>query len=381
MNIFSKTKIILFIVILIFSETAMSNFLSKHLNASELQEMLNVDKEKDRMILENITISNLDFPETTVSEITFSNTDWKHINGEGRVFNILTFKDCKLEDINFRKIKAKILKFINCELINVVTRKSEVDYLIFKNSKIISTDSNIEHNWWEMKTDKVEITDSDLENISFYDGVGKFYIKQSKLEFVDGRGLKKGSLLEIYDVKATRMDFSNSYLDHLIIKNSFINDSKVNESYIKKVVLDNNNFYDTAITDIKECNFVKADNISELTVGGDVEELKISNCRNGSDVFIADSQFDTVEIEQCNTDEFLAFEAKINTMKLSNMYINRFNINNSNIKSLELNNITISKKLYTKNTQVENYKAINVTVKEGIKRKTGGENITIKSTP
>ncbi len=138
MNIFSKTKIILFIVILIFSETAMSNFLSKHLNASELQEMLNVDKEKDRMILENITISNLDFPETTVSEITFSNTDWKHINGEGRVFNILTFKDCKLEDINFRKIKAKILKFINCELINVVTRKSEVDYLIFKNSKIIS---------------------------------------------------------------------------------------------------------------------------------------------------------------------------------------------------------------------------------------------------
>ncbi len=382
MNIYKIRIFISLIILGLLSEFVMAGFFSKKVNEAEFSKMLKAAEDNPEKTIEDVEVNDIVFPVDEIKEIKFKNINWKNIDAHNKTLLNITFEDCKLENINFRQVKFNNLTFINCELINVVANESEFDKLVFINSKVKSTDSNVFNNWRNITTNSIEITDTEMEGINFFESKGHIKITNSNLEMTTGMGLEEGSSLEIYDSKINYMDFSGSYLEYLTIRNSFIEDSKVNQSYIKNIILEDNRFLGFSIGFLKDCDHVYADRNTNLAIGGKVRNTEINNCQGPlTDIAFSGNPFERAEFNNCHIIDFFAYRANGNEMILNNMDIGKFNINDSNIKTLILNNVNIRKKLYTKNAQVENYKPTNVTVKEGIKRKTGGENITIKTTP
>ena len=394
MNIFKKNKrsFIIVIILILLSGSVMAGFFSKELNKSEFLELLTETKREGEDTLKNFDIKDIEFPVNELRDITFKNTTWKNIDAHKRSLINITFKDCRLENINFSYMEFGDLSFINCELRNVVTNNSKIGKLTVRDSHIYNTDTNGRNNWEYLEADTIEIINSKINDyesddylytdISFFESKADFIIKGSELKSFGGMGLKKGSSLEIYDSKIKDMDFSSSYLDHLIVKNSIIKKSKINDSHIKTITLENNKFYRFPVTNVKEGQIVYARNNNDLTVSGKISEMQISDCTGKiGDISIIEANFDLVNIRNCQIDEFIAFYMKGKKLVLENVHVNKFDFGYSKVDELILKNITINKYINTEHAQVDNYKSDNVQVKTGIKRRTGGENITIKSTP
>lgn len=363
----------------------MADFFTKNLSFDEFKTLLikksTTDNHNANHLLENFNIKNFEFPEKTIKNINFKTITWEKIDANGRTFSNIQFEDCTLINLNFRNMVFENVSFKNCTLKNVVMNQSTIDTMTFIDTKIFSTDSNIENRATDLNADHLIFINAEIKNMSYFHSKANFVFKNSKLNDVAGRGLKPGSSIKIQQSDIFFMEFSASHLSSLIIKKSKVEESRINDATIKSIVLEDNDFDNFPITGTDGCDSVIADNNTEVTVNGDIKNIHISNCRGYEEVYVADTFFDNISIDNCKLPDLTAFDAKGKKMTFSNIETYRLDLEAIDIEHLILKNVNIEGKIYAKKAQVKIYEAHNVTVSPNVKRITEGANFIIENTP
>jgi len=327
-------------------------------------------------------ISGFEFPVETIKNIKFENVEWSKIDAHNKKFINVTFEDCKLKNINMRNMQFENVSFKNCELINVVMNESKIDTMIFDRTKIISTDSNVHNSYRKLNAEKLIFIKSELKNISFFESKGQFSFESSELVDVSGYGLSTGSSIKISDSKIIGMNFSDSDLLFVDIKDSHIIESKINDSSIGMVILDSNTFKRFSIASEEKYGTIKVTKTAGITVHGTgpVKDTYIADCVTGTDIYIAEMEFENVKIENCKMKDVTFSDSKGKTMLISHVDTYEFDLENAEIDTLILKDVRIRGKIYMQNAKVKNYEAYNVTVDDGVKNKDKGANFKIITT-
>lgn len=274
------------------------------------------------------------------------------------------------------------VKFKNCELLNVVMNEAQIDEMLFDNTKIISTDSNVHNSYRKLNAEKLIFIKSELKKISFFESKGQFSFESSSLSDVSGYGLHAGSSIKVFDSKIVDMNFSDSDLLFVDIKDSHIIESKINDSSIGKVILEGNTFKRFPIASKRKYGEIKVTKTAGIAVHGTgpVKDTYIGNCVTGTYVYISEMEFENVKIENCKISEVTFFDTKGKTMIISHVNTYTLDLEDAEIDTLILKDVRIRGKIYMKNAKVKNYEAYNVIVDEGVKNKDKGTNFKIEST-
>lgn len=366
----------------IISEPAMAVLPTNNISANEFKELLNIDSNNTRHLISNFKINDFIFPEQTITNIYFKNTIWNNIDAKNRVFTNIAFEDCTLSDINFRNMEFENIEFKNCTLTNVVMNQSKIDKITFDNCNIASTDTNIENNYRELNAESIIFKNSQLKGINFYESKANFIFQSSKLNDVSGYGLQSGSSIIIKDSDIFDFNFSDSSLSILEIYNSNIKESKVNDSTIGNVILENNEFYSFPIASSKKYGTITVKNTSEITVHGTgpVKDVSITECKKYKDIYISEMIFDNALVENCRVPRITAFEIKGKKLTISNVDTHTLDLEEAEIDHLILNNVNIEGEIYASDAKIKKYEAHNVTVQEGVIIKDKGANFKIETT-
>ncbi|MCW8899162.1 MAG: pentapeptide repeat-containing protein [Gammaproteobacteria bacterium] len=352
----------------------------KSYNLEEFKSQLIKTHDSSSNLISNFTISNFEYPSDIIKNITIKNTKWKNITANNRIITDVEFEDCALEDINFKNTKFKNITFKNCTLKNVIMNESFIINMVFINCELLGSSSNINNSYIKLKSDTIKFINSSLKNIDFYQSKSHFIFENSKLNDVSGYGLLTDSKITITDSNIYDMDFSNSKLTSIKIKNSIIKDSKINNSTIYTIDSENNIYDSFPITDISMGKSLSSNNDQQLTIGGNIKIIKISNCKGYKDLYLGELDFETIDINNCKTPDFTAFDSTGERMSINGLDAYNLNLNRIKIKQLNLNNISVENKLYNKDAQVNQYNASGITVNKNIKRKSNGANFEIVNT-
>ncbi len=343
-----------------------------------------VNQQQDNATLEinGVEIRDFELPIDVLKNIKFENVEWKNIDASNKKLVNVTFEDCKLENINMRYMELENVTFKNCELINVVMNESKIDTIVFDNSKIISTDSNVHNSYRKLNAEKLIFVKSKLENISFFESKGQFSFESSELSGVAGYGLKTGSSIKITDSKIVDMNFSDSDLLFVDIKESHIVESKINDSSIGKVILEGNTFKRFSIASDEKYGTVKAIKNANIAIKGTgpVKDVYIADCVTNTKIAIIEMEFENTKIENCKVKDIVFFDAKGKTMLISHVNTYEFDLEDAEIDTLILKDVRIRGKIYMQNAKVKNYQATNVIVDEGVRNKDKGANFKIETT-
>jgi uncharacterized protein YjbI with pentapeptide repeats len=352
------------------------------LTKEQFLERINQQPQNSIVEISYVEINGFELPVDTIKNVKFENVEWSKIDAHNKKFINVTFEDCKLKNINMRKMQFENVTFKNCELINVVMNGSKIDTIVFEASKIISTDSNVDNSYTDLMADNLTFIKSELKNLNFFESKGQFSFESSELSGVSGYGLKAGSSIKIVDSKIIDMDFSVSELLFVDIKDSHIIESKINDSSIGKVVLEGNTFKRFSIASEEKYGTIKVTKTAGITVHGTgpVKDTYIADCVTGTDIYIAEMEFENVKIENCKMKDVTFSDTKGKTMLISHVNTYEFDLENAEIDTLILKDVRIRGKIYMQNAKVKNYEAYNVTVDEGVKIKDKGANFKIITT-
>jgi len=353
-----------------------------NMTKEQFLERLNQQGQNAITEINGFEISGFEFPVETIKNIKFENVEWLKIDAHNKKFINVTFEDCKLKNINMRNMQFENVTFKNCELINVVMNESKIDTMIFENTKIISTDSNVQNSYRKLNAEKLIFIKSELKNISFFESKGQFSFESTELVDVSGYGLSTGSSIRILDSKIIGMNFSDSDLLFVDIKDSIIIESKINDSSIGKVTLEGNTFKRFPIASKRTYGTIKAVRNANLAVRGTgpVKDVYIAECVTKTDIYLSKMEFDNIKIEDCKVSEVTFFDAKGKTMIVSHVNTYKFDLEDAEIDTLILKDVRIRGKIYMQNAKVKNYEAYNVTVDESVKIKDKGANFKIMTT-
>ena len=369
--------IALFIIILMEPAMAQSS-----LTKEQFSERLEQQSQNSMIEIGSFEINDFEFPVDTIKDINFENTEWNNIDSHGKKFINVTFEDCKLKNINMRNMHFENVKFKNCELLNVVMNEADIDEMVFENTKIISTDSNSHNSYRKLNTEKLIFINSELKNINFFESKGQFSFESSSLSDVSGYGLSTGSSIKIFDSKIIDMNFSDSDLLFVDIKESHIIESKINDSSIGKITLEGNTFKRFPIASKKKYGEIRVTKTAGIAVHGTgpVKDTFIDKCVTGTYVYISEMEFENVNIENCKVSEVTFFDTKGKTMEISHVNTYTLDLEDAEIDTLILKDVRIRGKIYMKNAKVKNYEAHNVIVDDNVKIKDNGANFKIETT-
>lgn len=374
-----KTFSWLTLVIMIFMEPIMAQ---PSLTKEQFFERIEQKSQHNTTDISYFEINDFEFPVDIIKNIKFKNTHWNNIDAHNKKFINVIFEDCKLKNINMRNMHFENVKFKNCELINVVMNEAEIDVITFENTKIISTDSNVHNSYRKLVADKLIFINSEINNISFFESKGEFSFESSSLSDVSGYGLSAGSSIKIFDSKIVGMNFSDSKLRFVDIKESHIIESKINDSSIGKVILEGNTFKRFPIASKRKYGEIKVTKTAGITVHGTgpVKDTYIGNCVTGTHVYISEMEFENLKIENCKVSEVTFFDTKGKTMEISHVNTYTLDLEDAEIDTLILKDVRIRGKIYMKNAKVKNYEAHNVVVDDNVKIKDNGANFKIETT-
>lgn len=370
----------LLIGLVIYLEPIMASMSNKNITSAEFVQFVKERKKSGDVTLDNFEIKGFAFPFKEIRSVHFKAVKWDSIDAQGRQFVKVVFEDCELNNLNFREVVLQDVTFRNCTLTNVVMNGARINKVIFEKSKLISTDSNIEHSYRNLVADTLLFRESELKNINFFKSRGKFHFEGGKLVDVSGMGLTVGSALYFTDVNAVDIDFSDSSLSTLVVKNSVIKESKANNCHIGSVVLENSDLK-FPISDGKGYDRVTAINTKNVVIGGTpVKEVSITGCGESNVIEIAGMTFDKMVVDGCSPLDFVVHKSKGKNLTIMNATVVMLDLKAIDVDSLILKNINIRKKLYYKDAKVKNieYKNIHFT-SENIKVKSEGANFEIKA--
>lgn len=352
------------------------------LTKEQFSERLEQQAQDSVIEISSFEINDFEFPVTTIKNITFENTRWNNIDAHQIKFINVIFENCKLKNINMRNTYFEKVKFKNCELINVVMNEANIDEMVFENSKIISTDSNSHNSYRKINAEKLIFINSELKNINFFESKGQFSFDSSSLSDVSGYGLSAGSSIKIFDSKIVDMNFSDSDLLFVDIKDSHIIESKINDSSIGKVILEGNTFKRFPIASKRKYGEIRVTKTAGITVHGTgpVKDTFIDKCVTGTYLYISEMEFENVKIENCKVSEVTFFDTKGKTMVISHVNTYTLDLEDAEIDTLILKDVRVRGKIYMNNAKVKNYEAHNVVVDDKVKIKDKGANFKIEST-
>ena len=292
----------------------MASLFTKTLNSEEFKAIVNESSQTTDAIIDNIEISNFEFPVKSIKNIYFTNSEWNHITlTDQHYLENVVFENCVINNSDFTGVNLTNVRFVKCRIHNVIFNKSRFDKITFDNSEIDSTDTNIERSYREMIGDEVHFNNSKITGINFFHSTMKTYFNNSELYDIKALGLKEGSLLSIIDSKAKLIDFSRSTFDTLTVKNSTIKESKANNCRIGSVVLEDSDLK-FPIADGKGYDSVIARNTKNVIIGGTpVKEVSITDCGKSDDIDVAGITFDKIIISDCDPLNFTFMTRKANS--------------------------------------------------------------------
>lgn len=359
----------------------MAFLFTKNLTADEFVQFVKEKQQGKTGIIElsGFEIEGFDFPFEILKDVHFKDSKWSDIEAKGRVFENVIFEDCELENLNFREVVFKNAVFKNCTLTNVVMNKSKIDKILFENSKLSSTDSNIEHSYRELVADTLRFKNTELENINFFESKGKFYFDGGKLFDVSGMGLKQGSALYFHNTTAIDIDFGDSSLSTLEVKNSTIKESKANNCRIGSVVLEDSTL-DFPIADGKGYGTVTAKNTGNVVIGGisQANEVTISDCSQLRIIHVGGMTFDKIVISNCNPSELIFYKSKGKSMTISNVTVFDMDFRMADIDHLILENIHVRADLKYDGAKIGKLETTGITFDSDINIRAEGANIELK---
>lgn len=369
----------LFLCFAIYMEPVMAFFSKNNLTADEFVSYIKKEQQGGGVVkLTNFEIKGFVFPFKEIKSAHFKNVLWQDIDSSGKIFEKILFEDCELRNINLEGVIIREVTFRNCTLHNVVMNKAKISKLVFEKSKLISTDSNIMHSYRNMVADTIIFTDTELNNINFFDSKGKFYFVGAKLNDVSGMGLMEGSALYFHNTNAFDIDFSDSKLTTLEVKHSTIKESKANNCTIGKVVLEGGDLK-FPIAEGHRYDTVFAKGTSNVVIGGTpINEAIITGCGRSDNIDVAGMTFDKMVINDCSPTNFSFHDSKGKFVSISNMDAVEFDLEDMDVDHLILENIHISARLYYGNAKIKKLETKNISFDSDIKIKSDGANFEIK---
>ncbi len=321
--------------------------------------------------VKNTLIKEHDISDTTLLKGSFINTNWDDVVYQNAIISNVLFKDGDMYDISFAdstltnvvfdNMVIEKAEFINAKLINVT----------FKNCKIF--DSEIRN----LRTSKIIIENSQLQKVSFFESELDITIKNTKIhEQGEFLGLKAGSKILIEDsLIGPYSEFDHSNLLSFIVRNSVIKNSKMNNSTVDEIVIENTKM-DFALSG-GTFNTVKLINNEEFVSLGRAKfnSLIIDDCKDDFGISLRKTAFKTISVRSCPFEIINVSKAKGEKLSISSSNIREAKFNNLAVKELILNNVKITNIANFSGALAEESKLTNFSIKSGTKINMEGTNI------
>jgi hypothetical protein len=134
-------------------------------------------------------------------------------------------------------------------------------------------------------------------------------------------GLKAGSRVLIEDsLIGPYSEFDNSKLKFFRVKNGVIKNSKMNDATVDEILIENTKM-DFPIANGILSN-VTFRNVNFIELGESrINSLTIEDCKENTDILLAETIFKSISIRNCPADTLLFGEAKGDKIRISDMTI------------------------------------------------------------
>jgi len=313
----------------------------------------------------NITFRNVEWNNTSIEGMTITNARFvgntfnEAYFNEAKLTNV-TFEDSEFSGVYFYGAKMTGVKFIHCKF----TALSEADFRALKDSNIEFEYTTFEAE--EMGPKKIDFAESNvaltfrnstLTKVSFTDLIlpSSLTFENSKLEDIDMDRSKLTKLVMDGATGGGRSGANSGSVAEVEIRNSKMGFS-LNGSTLGKVSFVNSRL---------EGGFTNSD----------IKELQINNCKGMLGFGLYQAKIETLQISNCPINNIQPIEATI-----QNFSINKASIENSKFKKMKVVNFTLTDvsldgQLDFSNTHVEHLITKNITKGSGLNLNLAGSNV------
>ena len=316
-------------------------------------------------------IEKYDLSGATFVNATFKDNEWNEMTGKNMV----------ITNTVFRGVSFNVARFESSVLTNVTFEDSEFFRTSFYRSKLIGVKfircKFIESNSFQ------QINSS---NISFAEAT------LDKVEFADAQANISFNHSTLTDVSLTDLAFPST----LTFENSKLEDIALDRSKITKLTMDNvtgggrSGFAGGSIAEVEVRNSAMGFNLMEGNIGkvtfvnsvvnvnfasSNIKDIQITNCKKMRRFGLYQAKVDTLNISNCPINNFRPLEAIIQNFSIDHAPIVNSDFGDMKVKNFTLTDVTLDQKIDFTGAQVENLITKNVTKLPGLNLNLTGSNV------
>lgn len=330
---------------------------------------LNAYAQSTPVRLSGVVIEGYDLSGAKLSGAEFEKTEWKNItlkSGEfinakfihssfdNVKFENATFKDTVFEDVTFDdfaffQAQLQNVRFVRCQ---------------FSGAALQS-----------LKASTITIEDSKLEDVSFFRSAVIATVRGSKFNEVDMRSLQEPSALTFEKSELKEVDFSDSKLSELKLR-----EVTASKSGMEGGAITSGEFIDTTYgMDIVEVEFeqlvIRNSRIRSAMNRSSIKRLEISHCGEMKDFLFYQSKLGNVRIDHCELRRLDLPSATVETLHIQDGSLINGNMTSLRVGSMTLERMSFDGKIDFTKAQAGSISLVGVTKLPGLQLITTGSNV------